>query len=364
MRQEGRQRRRLSSPTTWIALIAGGAVAGAIALAMSPAQAEASSTTATLTLTGLVDSNCDVSAGGSTAHVAPGGTVTVKASLVGASVTINVPLVGKKTIPLDSSQVASFVDKVTIDGTKHTLKSKSDKVVLNNVQGTHKIHWTASAVSLLGGLGTVPLNGNDVNLPAGGKLSWSGQIVASKGTDCGVQIQTPKVKVSAPGHTVSLPGVKASLPNPVHSITKALPKPSLPGGSSSTKPGGKKSTSSAPGPSVSYSPPSVTVPQKVMSKAAQQGGSGGGGAFVPPNAGGGGGGGGAAPAAPSVTRTVAPKPAPSPAAKIKSGKTKHLAQPTHLGGAQLPVLLAILAILALSSVTASYARMYLLRRHN
>ena len=37
---------------------------------MAPAEAEASSTTATLTLTGLVDSNCDVSAGGSTAHVA------------------------------------------------------------------------------------------------------------------------------------------------------------------------------------------------------------------------------------------------------------------------------------------------------
>jgi hypothetical protein len=33
-----------------------------------------------------------------------------------------------------------------------------------------------------------------------------------------------------------------------------------------------------------------------------------------------------------------------------------------LGGPQLPVLLAIVAIIALSLVTATYARMYLLRR--
>jgi phosphohistidine swiveling domain-containing protein len=363
MRQDGRHRSRLSAPTTWIAALAGGAIAAAIALAMVPAQAEASSTTATLTLTGLVDSNCDVSAGGSTAHVAPGGTVTVKASLAGLSV--NVPGIGQ--VSIDSSKVASFVDTVTIDGNKHTLKKTSDTIVLKNVTGTHKIHWSADKIVVAGGLLgnaiTVPLNGNDVNLPAGGKLSWSGQIVASKGTDCGVQIQTPKVKVSAPGATVTLPGVKTSLPNPVHSITKGLPKPSLPGGASSSAPGGKKKSSGA-APTVSYSPPSLTVPQKVMSKASQQGGTGGGGGggFVPPNSGGGGGGG--APAAASVTRTVAPKPLPSPAAKIKSGKSHPVAQPAHLGGAQLPVLLAILAILALSSVTATYARTYLLRRHN
>ena len=369
MRTEGRRPSRLSSPTTWIALIAGGAVAGAIALAMSPAQAEAANTTAELTLTGLVDSNCDLSAGGTTGYVAPGGTVTIQASLAGASVTIpGSGLLGKATtVKLDSKQVASFVDTVTIDGHKHVLKTPKNKIVLKNVQGTHTLHWTANKVtllpSLLGGI-TVPLNGNNVNLKAGAKLSWDGQLKASKNTNCGVQIQTPSIKVSAPGHTLSLSGVKASLPNPLPSITKALPKPSLPGGkTSSSSGGGGKKSSGAPGPTVSYTPPSLTVPQKVMSKAGQQGAQGGGGGgFVPPNSGGGGRGGGAVPVAKVTTTVAAPKPAPSPAAKIKANTPHTVASPDRLNGTQLPVLLAILAILALSTVTASYARLHLLHK--
>jgi hypothetical protein len=368
------RRGRLSSPTTWVALLAGGAVAGAIALAMTPASAEASSTTATLTFTGIVDSNCQVSTGGTTAHVAPGGTVTVKASLAGASVKVKLPasLPGLPpnsiTIPLDSAKVASFVDKVKIDGKSHTLKTASAKIVLHNVNGTHTISWKTTAVSLLGGLGTVPLNGNDVNLPAGGQLSWSGKIVASKNTNCGVQIAVPTAKVSAPGHTVTISGTHISLPNPLPSLTKKLTPPNLPiGGSSSSKPAHHpKTKSGGGGPTIKYTPPPTTVPEKVMPHAVNFGGGGSGnGGFAPPAAGGGGGGVAAPVAAPPVTSTAPAPPTTSPAAKkIKPGKTVDVAQRDQLGGAQLPVLLAILAILALSTVTAMYARMYLLRRGN
>jgi hypothetical protein len=367
------RRGRLSSPTTWIALLAGGAVAGAIALAMSPASAEASSTTATLTFTGIVDSNCPVSTGGTTAHVAPGGTVTIKASLAGASVKVKLPasLPGLPpnsiTIPLDSAKVASFVDKVKIDGKLHTLKTASDKIVLHNVTGTHTISWKTTAVSLAGGLGTVPLNGNDVNLPAGGQLSWSGKIVASKNTNCGIQIAVPTVKVSAPGHTLTISGTHISLPNPIPSLTKKLTPPNLPiGGSSSSKPAHHPKTKPGGGPTIKYTPPPTTVPEKVMPHAVNFGGGGSGnGGFAPPAAGGGGGGGVAAPVAAPVTSTAPAPPTTSPAAKkIHPGKTVDVAQHDQLGGAQLPVLLAIVAILALSTVTAMYARLYLLRRGN
>ncbi len=367
IRRSAERRGRLSSPTTWVALLAGGAVAGAIALAMAPANAEAASTTATLTFTGLVDSNCQFSTGGTTAYVAPGGSVTIKASLAGASVKVPATLPGLPpvTVPLDSAKVASFVDKVKIDGHKHTLKTAKDKIVLNNVNGTHQIAWKATAVSLLGGLGTVPLNGNDVNLPAGGQLSWSGKIVASKNTNCGVQIAVPTVKVSAPGHTLTVSGTNVSLPNPIPSITGKLPTltpPNLPTGSSSSTPAHHPKTRSGGGGTIKYTPPPTTVPEKVMPHAVNFGGGGSGnGGFAPPAAGGGG---VAAPVAPPVTSTAPAPPHTSPAAKIKPAKTVDVAQRDQLGGAQLPVLLAIVAILALSTVTAMYARMFLLRRSN
>lgn len=358
MPNEGR-RSRWNSPSTWIAVVAGGAVAGAIALAMSPAHAEAAKTTATLTLTGLVDSNCQVSVGGTTAYVRPGGTVTIKPSLAGLSVSY-----GGLTIPITSSKVASFRDTVTIGKTKHVLKKSTDKIVLKNVRHTQAIKWSADAVVLnLGLLGdvTVPLNGSNVSLPAKGKLSWSGKIIASKNTDCGVQLQTPSISVSAPGISVGVPGQTLSAPNPVSSLTKVLSK--LPHPQSSSNPAKHPSSGSAGGPPIKYTPPPTTVPQKVMSKAGNNPGGGGGG-FVAPKAGNGGNGAPAGPARSSSSAGPKSIANPSPAAKINHAKSRHLAEPARLGGAQLPVLLAILAILALSMVTATYARRHLLKRHN
>jgi hypothetical protein len=337
-----RARVRTASPSTWAAALAGTAVAGAIVLAMSPASAEAASTTTTLTLTGMVSSTCDLGAGGTVAYVARGGTMTIKASLAGASVKL--PVLG--AVPLDSAHLASFVDEVTIDTTKHTLRTPSDSIVLRHVEGTHTISWKATAVSLLGGIGTVRLSPGNV---VGGELDWSGKIVGSASTDCGIAVSVPTTKLHAGTHTVTVPGADVSLPNPVPSLLDKLPKPPAAGsGTVSQRPSG----------ALDYTPPGVTVPQQVMPHAVNYGGVGGTGGSGGTGAAAGGGGA----VAPAGGRTAgSPTPTTSPAAKIKPGAGGDLGQHDRLGGAQLPVLLAIAAILALFTVSAMWARTQLLR---
>src|SRR4051812_16253251 len=89
-----------------MALLVGGGIAAlatAVLLAGSPAGAEASSTTATLTLTGVRDSNCPISTGGTDVYVKPGGTVTFKPELTGLGVKV-----GLSYVDISSSKIASF----------------------------------------------------------------------------------------------------------------------------------------------------------------------------------------------------------------------------------------------------------------
>jgi hypothetical protein len=314
---------------------------------MSPAHAEASTTTTTLTLTGMVSSTCDLGTGGRVAYVAPGGTMTIKASLVGASV--NVPLVG--AVPLDSAHVASFVDEVTIDGKRHTLRTPTDTIVLRSVRGTHTIAWRATGVSLLGGLGTVPLTADRVGLPVGGELDWTGTIVASKNTDCGVAVSVPTTKLHVGTHTVTVPGADVSLPNPVRRL---LPTPRT---GASGSPGAAAHSSRPAGSAVGYTPPGLTVPQKVMPHAVNYGGDVGaaGGTGHVAAAGGG------RTAVGGDAAGSSPTPTTSPAAKVKPGAGADLGQPDQPAGVRLPVVLALAAILALFTVSAMWARTHLLR---
>jgi phosphohistidine swiveling domain-containing protein len=327
-----------------VAGLAGAAAIGGLVLAMTPAHAEASATTTTLTLTGMVSSTCDLGTGGTVAYVAPGGTMTIKASLAGASV--QVPVVG--TVALDSSLVASFVDEVTIDGKQHTLRSTSDTIVLRNVTGTHKISWQATGVSLLGGIGTVPLNASNV---VGGELDWSGTIVASKNTDCGIAVSVPTTKLHVGTHTVTVPGINASLPNP---IPKLLPtaKASSPSVAPPHRPSGG---------AVNYTPPGVSVPQQVMPHAINYGGVGGADGTGHAAAARG----GAASAGGSASAHTSPTPSASPAAKVRAGAEPELSQPDQPVGLRRPILLALAAILALFTVSAMWARTHLphLLRH-
>jgi hypothetical protein len=359
----GRREAERSRGLRWFAASAGLAVAGATVLAMGPAHAnaEAANTTATLTLTGVVDSNCTVSTGGTEVFVAPGGTVTFKAALAGISV--NVPLLG--TVALDTSTVASFVDTLIIDGDTahpHSLSGTSS-YVLKNLSGKHTFSWSATSVrllpSLLGGV-TVPLNANTIvpsSLPVGAKLAWNGNIDASSASsNCGVSL--PQL----PGVTATVGPVKVSVP-PVALPTISVP--SLPN-IGSILPGTGKTTGTNPGQAgnpggSTYTPPGLTIPQEVVPSGDGNGpgtvdNSGFGSAL--PNLGNGFG------SVPSAVTSIAPDGAITtldPANTQQKAKTVQLAA-NPSPSAQMPVLLAIIAIIALSLVTATYARLYLLRK--
>lgn len=374
MHHRGHGRRRVSArpvATVAAAVACGAAVAAtSMAIAMSSAHAEARSTNARLTLTGMVDGNCPVDVGGTTAYVAPGGTVTLAPSLAGASLTV--PLIG--TVPVDSGHVASFVDTVTVDGSTHELRG-GETLVLHNVTDKTTVGWRATAVtlvpSLLGGI-TVPLNANNVSLPAGGELDWTGQIIPSAHSQCGVEVAVPTVKASVGTHTVTVPGVgvTVSVPGRSHRPTQAPTSSSASptGGSSappSTRPPTARShpgtTSSAPGGRAGSAPARSTInrapwpgpgrhrmppggnrdPASVAQHRSNN-------AVGPAPAGPGGSG------ASSEVRIRADHRAPAADNQVAAPGTERLT------GGSLPALLAIAAMLALSLVTAVYVRQHLL----
>jgi hypothetical protein len=346
---------------------------------MSSAHAEAASTTARLTLTGMVDDNCPVDVGGTTAYVAPGGTVTLEASLAGASVKVPVLNVlgiriGTKVVNLDSRSVASFVDTVKINGRATSLHGPSDTIALHDVRSPINVEWEASAITLvpgvLGGI-TVPLNANNVSLPVGGELDWTGRIIPSADTRCGVAVALPTVKASVGTHTVTVPGVgvTVSLPGRSHSPTDAAPTsapaptgtssaPPSPTGSSAAPPDGH-TPSSGPGKHTGgHAPTRSAVDQPAWpglgrhrmpagrdtTKAALQRAN--------------------APASgPRASEHGAPTLAPIHADHRAPAADNQVAAPPgtqRLTGGSLPALLAIAAMLALSLVSAIYVRQHLL----
>jgi hypothetical protein len=341
------------------------ALSGALLLSYAPAGAEASSTTATLTLTGVRDSNCEFSTGGTTVYVKPGGDATFKGELAGLKVTV--PLLGQ--LDLSSSKIASFDDKLVIDGhtkTPHYVGGKKTYTMHDVSAGKHKIAWSADSITLVGGL-KVPLSAKNTTLPAGGHLDWVGTLAASKTTKCGISIEVPGGGVSVGPITLSVPPITSI---PTISVPHLPSVPNLPGGSSSSSPAhhpghGGGTTSSAPpqGGGGTQSQRPTTIPELVVPNA----GSGGDSAF-----GGGGGlggvgalpdtGGSIGPIAPAAVTSTAPAPAQPSSSKAKPIDLATNKADDGMGGPQLPVLLAIVAIIALSLVTATYARMYLLRK--
>jgi hypothetical protein len=332
------------------------AVISAVLLAL-PANAEASSTTATLTLTGVLDSNCTVSTGGTTVYVAPGGTIDFTAALAGISV--NVPPLG--VIALNTSTVASFVDTLIINGDTahpHNITGTQD-YQLTGVSGNQSITWSASSVQLLpiplllpNGL-TVPLNASDViasSLPVGGKLDWAGSISTSTTATCGISAQLPGAQVTVgPIHVTVPPVALPSLGVP------ALP--GLPGTGSGTTPAG---TSGAAGSGVGYTDPGTQVPAAIVPKGSTDGlfgqGSIGSGSTGTSN------GGGANGKNAALTGTGANALGTSATPTLTNGKSVDLSS-KKAPAAQIPIVLAILAILALSLVSAMYARKHLVHRN-
>ncbi|HEV7202997.1 MAG TPA: hypothetical protein VGN18_00235, partial [Jatrophihabitans sp.] len=329
----------------------GGAALGlatSVLLAMTPAQAASATVNAQLSLSGVATASSPV--GGTIVGVHPGDSVKFSAATV-------------PTAGLDKLGLGSLVDnlglttyEVKVDfsgvpgGTKDTvLKGTEAKTFTFPTAGKYNFTWTAESASVLG-LPPVPFSLNFPQLAAAGikvnaSGTYSGQIVVATDPPAGgISIQLPSVS-AAPSlpvvgqlPTVSIPGV--SVPTiAAPSIPNLLPKPpSLPvGGAKTTAPAGGV-----------YTPPGLTVPDQIVPHgqgAAVYGSNGGGGFYN-----------GALPGTGTQIGNLAPvsgTPSAKPSSVVtqdSTGKNKtiDLASADKSPSGQLPVILAILAIIALA----------------
>jgi len=346
------------SKLRWLGGAAGAAIVAATLLALAPSSAGASGdpVKATFSVTGVSTSNCPVSAGGSDVYVKPGQELDVKSSLAGLT------LLG---VPIDVSQLASLVGGLTIDpGTSNAQKidiSDSFQTVDALAKGNHEFKWSVTGIKVLGIVQQLSLSSNAA--AAGADLTYTGTIhVTDDAAQCGVSVQVPGVQASAsvtglPPVKVSVPGVK--VPTVPVSIPSLSGLPSLPGLGS-----GHSSAPASQGTSSSTGDGELPVPARVVPKGNGQAvyGNAGGGYLsgVLPNSG--------SALSQASNLPVSSNGTASAAAPIvqqdSTGKHKtiDLAASKASSTGQFSVILAIVAIIALSVVAATYARLYLLRR--
>jgi len=321
----------------------------------------AGSDTATFTATGVLDSNCLVSTGGTEVWIRPGDAINFKSALAG----ISLASLGLTTAQIAGLNVTAAIDatstsagqNVSVAGGHTTVFPKPGQTALSS--GNHRLTWTVKSIALLPVLGVlvppVPLSSS--NLQSGASLSWTGVIhVTTDAPQCKLSVSTPKAAISVGPIKVTVPPINVGVPLPTLPALPALPKlPGLPG-RKTTAPGGHPTT---PG-GIRYTPPPLTVPEQAMGGI---GGSGGGFQGVLPD-------GGGSTRLGTNLRDVSGTNAAKSQSSGKSGtKVKPVTKRIDLAAnkapaAQLPVLLAIIAIIALSLVSATYARLYLLRRNS
>jgi hypothetical protein len=384
MRGRRQQSPGMSARSRWTAGALGLALAaGATSLALVPAGSAnaaqkptpsytAGHDNATFTATGVLDGNCLVSTGGTSIYIKPGDKIKFGSSLVGISVSNAVAgktLGGLLNGLLQPSQVAGLDVTAKIDAGKSTAKTITvaggkTTVVGGLAKGNHKITWTATGLALLPALNLPPVALSSDDLKSGAKLSWTGVIHVTTGApQCTVTVATPKVgvsvgpiKVTVPPIKVTVPGVK--LPTSLPSLPNLLPSKSGSAPSTgATKPTTGKST-------YKYTPPALTVPDEVVPHGQGNAVYSGGGVTT----GGGSDTTGLTDGTPSTTTSTAPngtvKTSAAQVTQDSTGKHKtiDLASSTDSHSGQLPVLLAILAVIALAMVAGTYARLYLLGR--
>lgn len=367
----GRHERSVGKRTglRWAAGAVGIGLAGTILLAMTPANASPQTVNAQLSLTGIATKNDPT--GGSVIGIHPGDSVDFKAAAA--------PTAGLEALGLDSllkslGTIVSYqvtVDFSNLPGGKAntTLKGNTDAKFTFAQAGTYNFTWSAKAVNVLGL--PIKLDGNQLK-DAGVKLNASNEyvgkvVVAKKPPSGGISVQLPGVSVapSAPvvGQlpTVGVPGV--NLPTVgVHVPSLGSLVPTKPAGHHSGG-GGKHTTHHGSGGNHHGTPSGLTVPEQVVPKG-----------YTGPDVGGG--------YFPGVLPSLAPLPTgghgvPTQASGPQSSsaaqapavnnKAKHV-KPVDLASngepsSSIPVVLAIVAVIALTLVAATYARLYLLRRN-
>src|SRR5882757_3815259 len=363
----------------WLAGAVGLGIAVGTVVIAHPAGASTTVPTQ-LALSGIVTGKSPI--GGSVVGIHPGDAIDLKAAPAGLSTeglnNIGIPLgdlLGSLIGTLVGYQVVLHLP-ATFPGGKREVKlgpcgGKTDLKVAFPNKGTYNFTWSAYSVTVLPLLGCtlnqLKLDGNQLK-QAGVELNatnqWVGKIVvATDPPGGGLSVQLPGVSVSPKVGGVSLPQVglpgvntgtlPVSLPSAGLGLPTPTPTPSTPSGGSS---GG-----------INYTPPPGSIQDSVMPKgygtpddglhnpdsalnSVLQNGLRGGTGAVPNDLSGVSGA-----AAPGASGAV---PAPRP----RTGQPIDLAANKAPAG-QMPVLLAILAIIALSLVTATYARLYLMRRH-
>lgn len=386
----GRQRARHTSAgrtaARAVAVLAALAAAAAVLLSFGPAQAAAKHDNAQLSLSGLADKNNPT--GGSRIGVHPGDTVSFTAA--------GVPTAGLAKLGL--GDLVNQVNNLLGGATRFQVKAdfaklpgghagtilhgkKAARFTFRHV-GTYSFTWVVQKVTVASGLlgtttkvNTINLNGNELR-QAGIKLNaknqYVGSVVVSKHPPAGgISGQLPSIHLhpSAPGvgqlPTVGVPG--AHLPT-AHVTVPKLSKPKLPGvgglGGSNGPGGGSGGSGPASGGSgTSFAPPAVLVPEEVVPHGdnaivipgrdnagvlpAYHGGSG-----VRP---------GTTQGSNGSTPGVKPQPNAADTARQRTIEPRAAAEASPSG--QLPVLLAIVAIITLALVAGTYARLFLVRRN-
>ena len=341
---------------------AGGAALGATLIAVTSGSASAvdNPVQATFGVTGVATNNCKVAIGGTDVYVKPGQELDVKSSIIGLTL-LGVPLDLSKLASLDGSMVINpnALHPIKLDITNQWQKIDS------LTAGDHKWTWTVTAVQL--GALKVPLGLSSNALKAGAKLSWDGWIhVTPNAADCGLAVALPSISASVsapnlPPIAIGIPGVKVTLPV---TVPTSLPTVgNVGGGSNGGSNGGGNNTSGNPAQGGDNPLP---VPAKVVPAGDSAGGLVGAGIDFNGLGGSVGGGG-------SVPIDSAPIPgqagsgnsqAADPGAKqLNDGKRAiqfTSSRPASTG--EVWVVLAIIAVIALAFVAATYARLYLLKR--
>jgi hypothetical protein len=302
---------------------------------LGPRAGAAGTVTSVFSVTGVSTSNCPVSTGGADIYLRPGDTLQAKTSAVGLT---------SLGLPLDLSAIGGFAGKLVIDPTadspeKYDL-STENATISGLDQGDHQFTWTATAVNLSG----VPIKlGLDATVAkAGAALARSGTIhVTDKAADCSIAVRVPASSgyVSAGG----LPPVEVSLPTiPGRPANGAGPAPATTSHSSdlSNSPGPTVPEQVVPSGDFAAAPPNAAPPNAALPNTAGTGD--------------------AAPTTPaSSSRPIAAAPLPTETTAPIEATAVGLAS-RQSPSAQLPVVLAIVAVLALVTVTATYARQRLL----
>ena len=339
--------------------------------------------TATFTVAGVLDQNCLVSTGGTELWIKPGDAIDFKSSLVGISVGNAVAgqtLGGLLNSLLQPGQVAGLdvsatiysgnsAQTVTVAGGQTTSFPSSGQNALS--AGDHKITWDATGLALLPGLQKTSIPLSSAALQSGADLSWTGVIHVTKSApQCKLSVSTPQAKISLGPVHVTIPPVNASVPG----VTLPTSLPSVPdlnpGGAGTTPTTAPTATTagSAPTTGMTFAPPALTVPQMAVP---------GGDGSVAGNSGSGSGGGGGFRLGVSGTDTNGQLSVDSGSGSGSNGgsssggqssggsgstKTVDLASSASSPSGQLPVLLAILAVITLAVVAGLYSRLYLLGR--